>query len=197
MSHRRPESAGLSLLEMLLVVAIMGILAAIVLPSAQPAIYDQLRSTAEIVATDLAYARSLAVANNDNYRITFDLSANRYVMQHSGTNPALNTLPRSPFSSLNDPPDQHIVDLDTLPHVGPTVRLAGVATTGTATQSVSTVEFASLGQTTCADPTTLWLIAGSGSDKKYITLIVNPVTGLTQTGACSAAGPPSGVAQVQ
>lgn len=194
MSPRRP---GFTLLELLLVVAIVAILAAVVLPSMQPATYDQLRSTAQIVATDLAYARSLAVANNDNYRITFDLGANRYVLTHSGANPALNQLPKTPFSSPGDPSDQHIVDLDDLPHAGPTVRLAAVATSGTTMQSVSDVEFGPLGQTTRADPTTIWLMAGGGGEKKYMTLVLSPVTGLSQIGGYSSGGPPSGITQVQ
>ena len=90
---------------------------------------------------------SLAVANNDNYHITFDLNNNQYVLTHSGANAALNTLAKTPFSSPGDPATQHIVDLDNLPHAGPTVRLAAVATTGTTTQSVGNVEFGPLGQT--------------------------------------------------
>lgn len=197
MSSRRCVSAGFTLLELLLVVTIIGILVAIVMPSTQPAVYDQLRSTAQIAATDLAYARSLAVANNSNYRITYDLEANRYVLKHSGTNSALNRLPNSPFSSLGDPADQHIVDLDELPHAGPTVRLAAVAATGAAAQSVSNVEFGPLGQTIRTDPTTIWLMAGSGSERRYMTLVVNPATGLTEIGGYSNVGPPTGITQVQ
>ena len=70
-------------------VAVVAVLAAIVLPSSQPAVVDQLRAVAQIVATDLAYARSLAVANNSNYKVTFDVKGNQYVMTYSGTNPAL------------------------------------------------------------------------------------------------------------
>jgi len=164
-----------------------------VLPSGQPAICDQLRSTAQIMAADLAYARSLAVANNSNYRVTFDLSGNRYVLAYSGVNPALTQLPRSPFSSPNDPPGQHIVAFDDLPRVGPTVRLAAAVTSGTSVQSVGNVEFGPLGQTTLADPTTIWLTAGSGDQQRYVALEVSPVTGLVQVDACSSVGPPVGV----
>jgi prepilin-type N-terminal cleavage/methylation domain-containing protein len=196
MSRRQRRSAAFTLLELLLVMAIIGFLAAIVLPSLQPAVYDQLRSTAQILATDLSYARSLAVANNDNYRITFDLAGNTYTMTHSGANPALNTLPWTPFSSSTDTPTQHIVNLGNLPHVGPLVRLSAVATSGTTYQSVTTVEYGSLGQTIRADPTMVWLMAGAGTSRRYISLQVDPVTGLVQVNGYSNVGPPQGVTQV-
>ncbi len=173
-------------------VAVVAVLAAIVLPSSQPAVVDQLRTVAQIVATDLAYARSLAVANNSNYKITFDVKGNQYVLTYSGTNPALGQLPNSPFSSPGDPPDQHIVAFDKLPCVGPAVWLAA-AGTSTSLQAVDNVEFGPLGQTLRAEGTTVWLAAGGGDDTRYITVEVDPATGIARTGDCSAGSPPAGV----
>ncbi len=183
---------GLTLLELLLVVAIVAILAAVALPGAQSAVHEQLRSTAQIVATDLAYARSLAVSNNSNYRVVFNFTENRLVLEHSGSSVSLTTLPRSPFSSPDDPTDRHIVDLDELPHVGPTVRLAAAAS-GSTFEKASDVEFGPLGQTTRSDATILWLAAGSGDGTKYITLQINPATGLVAVGDYTAAAPPAEV----
>lgn len=191
MPLRHRSAAGFSLLEVLLVVTIVGILAAIVLPSAQPSVYDQLRSTARIAATDLAYARSLAVAYNDKYTITFDTKGNRYVLKHSGANAALNTLPVTPFSAPGDTTTEHAVALDDLPHVGPTVRLIAAATFGTAYQQVSSVEFGPLGQTTKTDPTIVWLASGDGDATRYITLRVDAVTGIAEVGDFGNVGPPS------
>jgi prepilin-type N-terminal cleavage/methylation domain-containing protein len=188
--HR--ASAGFTLLELLLVVVVIAILAAVVLPSAQPAVVDQLRSTAQIVATELAYARSLAVANNGNYKITFDFRGNRCVLTYSGTNAALRQLPDSPFSSPGDPPDQHIADLDNLPRVGPAVRLTAAGTSASL-QAVNSVEFAPFGQTIRAEATKVWLAAGGGSSTRYITIEVNPVTGMARAGECTSVAPPAGV----
>ncbi len=196
MPRRPPASAGFTLIELLLVVAIIGILVAIVLPSSQPAVYDQLRSTAEIVSSHLAYARSLAVANNSKYSITFDINGNRFALKHSGTSSTLAKLPKTPFALSSDTAEQQFLDLDDIPHVGPTVRLAGAATIGTTSETAASIEFGPLGQTTSGDPTTIWLMAGSGDNKKYITIVVNPVTGLAELGDYASTGPPSEITQI-
>jgi type II secretory pathway pseudopilin PulG len=180
-------------LELLLVIAVVGILVLLVLPSSQPGVHDQLQATARIVAADLAYARGLAVSNNSNYRFTFDLPNNRYVMQHSGSNSTLATLPDSPFRSPGDPPTQHIVRLGDLPHLGPTVKLVVAATGTTSSTRTDTLEFGPLGQTTATSPTTIWLSAGSNADARYITVQVNPVTGLADVGPFGRDGPPPGL----
>ncbi len=179
MQAGRRQSAGFSLIELLIVLAVMGILASLVIPRSNPSLYDQLRSTAQILRTDLAYGRSLAVTNNSTYRLTFDTANNRYILEHSGARAALDTLPDSPFRDPGDPPDQHIVDLGRLPHLGPGVRIVTAATSGAITQRVSDVEFGPLGETTRTSPTVIWLVVGYGSDTRYLSLTVNPVTGLT------------------
>ena len=106
--YRRP-SAGLSVLELLIVVAVMGILAGLVLPKSDPSLHEQLRATAQIIAADLAYGRSLAVTNNSWYRFAFDTDNNQYVLDHSGSDPSLDALPDSPFRSADDPPERRSV----------------------------------------------------------------------------------------
>jgi len=187
--HRR-QSAGFSLLELLIVVAVMVILAGLVLPSSDPSLHDQLRSAAQIVAGDLAYGRSLAVTANSRYRFTFDTDNNRYVLEHSGDDPALDTLPDSPFRSLDDPPDQQIVELEKLPHLGPTVRVLAVAVKRSSWELVADLEFGPLGATTRSEPTVIWLAVGKGLATRYIHLDVNPITGLCTVGPYSGRGPP-------
>jgi prepilin-type N-terminal cleavage/methylation domain-containing protein len=186
---RKRRSAAFTLLELLLVIAVIGILAALVLPSSQPSVHEQLQAAVRIVAADLGYARSLAVANNSKYRFTFDLPNNRYILEHSGTNHSLDVLPAGPFRDPDDPSTQHIVDLDDFPHIGPTVRLVAAVTSGS-NQPVSTLEFGPLGSTTATGTTILWFLAGSGDGQRYMTIEVNPVTGLADVGAFTKDGPP-------
>ena len=185
------QPAGFSLIELLIVIALLGILVGIVLPESDPALYDQLRAIAHILRTDLAYGRSLAVANNSTYKLTFDTKENRYLLEHSGSNAALDELPDSPFRNPGDPPDQHIVDLDDLPHVGPTVHIVTVTMSLSAPQRVADVEFGPLGETTRSEETVIHLGVGHGEDARYTTLTIDPVTGLAEIGEYTSQGPPA------
>ncbi len=189
MSRRRNPCPAFALIEVLIVIALMGILAGLVLPSSNPTIHDQLRSAAQIVATDLAYARSLAVTYGSTYKIAFDPATNCYTLTHSGADPSLNVLPSSPFRNPNDPPDKHVVDLDDLPRIGAPVKIVAVGPGDVAAGTAGVVEFGPLGETSSAAVTVIWLSAAEGTARRYITLSVNPVTGLATTGAFSGTGP--------
>ncbi|MEE8452854.1 MAG: prepilin-type N-terminal cleavage/methylation domain-containing protein [Thermoguttaceae bacterium] len=193
MPARRRQSDGISLIELLIVIAIMGVLVGMVIPKSDPGIHDQLRSAAQIVRTDLAYARSLAITNNSTYEVLFRTALNRYVLKHSGPNAALDTLPPSPFSNPGDPPDRHIVKLGELPNLGPGVELVAAGTLGNTPQSVGRVEFRPMGETTRSEETVIWLAAGRGKQQRYLLLRVNPVTGLAEVGDYTAEAPPATV----
>jgi len=180
-------------MELLIVIAIMAILAGLILPHGNASFHDQLEATARILMTDLAYARSLAVTHDSRYRIRFDLKQNKYTLEHCGTRSVLDTLPRSPFTNDEDPVDQHVVRLDDLPHMAGSVRLAGM---GAGTQSfarVTAITFGPLGQTARSETTTIWLQAGSGNASRYLSVSVNPITGLATMGTYTARAPPGTV----
>lgn len=191
MARSRHKPDGFTLIELLIVIALMGILAGVVLPSSSPSLHDQLQSAAKILATDLAYARSLAVTHGSTYRVSFDTKNNRYVLRHSGTNPALDTLPASPFRNPDDPPDEHVVNLADLPRMAAPVELVGAAVSNGSLIRTDHVEFGPLGETTESAPTMIWLSAGPAGDKRYIVVYVNPITGLATVGPYSGTGPTS------
>jgi prepilin-type N-terminal cleavage/methylation domain-containing protein len=179
-----------TLIEMLIVVSILLVFAGLVIPSSNETAYDQLLSVARVLASDLAYARSLAVANNDQYTVTFSGSGNSYTLQYGGSNPALINLPVTPFRSPTDPPSQQIQRLADLPQVTASVNLVAAAdVSGTLMTAVTNVQFNGLGGTTRSDPTWIWLASGTGSSRQYLVITINPVTGLTSMGTYSGTAP--------
>ena len=181
MNNSRPH-AGFSLLELLIVITIMSIMAGLIAVNSTTNTGDQLQGTAEIVAGEIAYARSLAVTNNDKYLLTFDAVNSQFALTHSGTNAALGTLPTTAFRSPQDTATQHVVAFEALPNLGTAVHLLGVLTMSSLPATATTLEFGPLGETTSADPTVVWLTAGSGDNARYLAITVNPVTGLTSIG---------------
>jgi len=180
---------GFTLIELLMVIAVMGILAGLVLLSTQSSAHDQLVSAIHVMASEVAYGRSLAVAYNSRYRIRFDFAGNHCILEHSGTNPGLDKLPDTPFRSPSDPAGQHIVDLGALPQLGAPVQLLAAVTDGNSPQRVNNVEFGPLGETTRGDATVVWLRAGQGKAARYVWLRISPVTGLAEVGDVTATGP--------
>jgi len=178
-----------SLVELLIVIVLTSILAQLAISAATPTVYDQLNSTANIIAGEMAYARSLAVGNNGSYRFDVDTANNRLVMRYTGSDSSLATLPRSPYRSSTDPPDQYIVALANLPRLGMPVSFLGAQSVGTTTQSITSIEFGPYGSTTQSNQSVIWLTAGAGAARRFISVTVNPVTGLASPGAFTNVAP--------
>jgi prepilin-type N-terminal cleavage/methylation domain-containing protein len=196
MTGRPRHRGGFSLLELLIVVALMSIIASVAVPSAAPSIGVQLTSTAEVVAGDLAYGRSLAVLNNDTYQLLFDLTDNQYTLEYSGSNPALATLPPNPFHASQDAATQFIVRLAQLPRLGAPAALYDVQELTPSPVEATSVQFGPLGATTQTPSTVIWLTAGTGSAQRYISITINPSTGLTTVGSLQATVPATGSVSV-
>jgi prepilin-type N-terminal cleavage/methylation domain-containing protein len=167
-----------TLLEVLIVIVIIGVLAGMMIPSSTPAIATQLQGMAGVLGRDIAYARNLAVVNNDNYKITFDTANNQWILIHSGANASLNALPTNAFHLPTDSPTQQIVALNSLPGIGGAVQLFAAWALSSPPQPVNDLEFLPVGGTVRAQGTLVWLSAGSGSSTRYLSVLVNPITGL-------------------
>jgi prepilin-type N-terminal cleavage/methylation domain-containing protein len=185
------DRRGLTLVELLIVVAFMGIIAAMALPNFDPGVVDQLESAAYVTVGDADYARSLAVGNNSTYEIVFDFSKNRYYIRHTGANAALHDLPPSPYlveESEGAGRTRQVADFaKMLPH-GPTVTLHAVRRLPGNT-SVGSVEFQPLGHTTQSNETIVWLVCGEGRLQRFVPVTISHITGLSSVGDVQTTAP--------
>jgi prepilin-type N-terminal cleavage/methylation domain-containing protein len=191
------ERRALTLIELLLTIAVLGILAAILVPQLGGDVPERLSAGAQIVAADVDYARSLAVSNNSTYCLTFDPSSNSYYLQHTGGNAQFNTLPRSPFRQSDDPVDRQTTKLAMLPLPEPGVRLVAVAQMQGAGVSTASLQFTPLGGTTSTYSTVIWLACGGGTLQRYVSIAVDPVTGLITIGSVVSSLPTAVNSMVQ
>ncbi|HEX6945533.1 MAG TPA: GspH/FimT family pseudopilin [Casimicrobiaceae bacterium] len=83
---RGMRAAGMSLIEILVVLAIMGLLAAVVLPMLGPGVSTgEMKRAARELASGLRYARSEAVATRQETFLTLDLEGRRFLVARDAT----------------------------------------------------------------------------------------------------------------
>lgn len=186
-SFRRAR--GYSLIEMLTVISLMGIFAALLLPRFEPSVHDQLQGAVSIVSADISYARNLAVTNDSKYTLTFSRTTNAYALKHTGANSLLNVLPLTPYRHNDNSPAEQLTYLEDLPHLGPGVEVYGVKVGSGAVGASGAVEFNGLGGIEGAQTVTVWLAAGVGESRRYQALSIAPVTGLVTVGEFRSSAP--------
>ena len=186
---RRDGTTGMTLVELLVAIAVMAILAGVVVSRFQSNVREGLMGTARIVVADLDRARELAVSGGSTYRITFDLDANAYWLEHTGANASLDPLPPAPWGTFNATGTRWTQRLDAIPQIGLPIRLHAVRRGTGGASSVNSVEFGPLGETTEPEPTVVWLASGQGTACRYLSISINPVTGITSIGDFRAAPP--------
>jgi len=190
MYDNRPYRRGYSLVELMMVIAILAVVAAALVPSASNSISEQLEAAARVLAADLDYARTLAVTHESKYKAAFSTSQHQWTLTHSGTDTSLNPLPASPFHLAQEPATQRTTQLRALLGTVADLSIHSVYANGSSLAAIGEVEFGPLGSTTRSEETVIWLAAGSGSATRYVPVRVNPVTGLATVGSFQSTAPP-------
>jgi prepilin-type N-terminal cleavage/methylation domain-containing protein len=70
--------SGFTLVELIVVMVILGISAMVLVPMIGSAASSQLSSASDILASDLEYARSMAISRGYTYSVVFDVANNTY-----------------------------------------------------------------------------------------------------------------------
>ena len=74
----RGRVRGFTLVELLIVIAIISIAALTAIPMMSSAASMQIRSAANMLTADLEYAKSMAISRAQNFSVVFDASADSY-----------------------------------------------------------------------------------------------------------------------
>ncbi len=97
------KKTGITLIELLIVLGIMGVVMFLSVPVFKPFLeYSRLKKDAWKLLSDLRWYRQLAIIDHNNYKFTFDISANSYkIDEHdAATNAYRQTL--STVALVND-----------------------------------------------------------------------------------------------
>jgi type II secretory pathway pseudopilin PulG len=194
MKPRASKRWALTLVELLIVVVLISIVAAMVLSRAEPSVVDVLVSAGRVLAADLDYTRELAISNNSTYQMRFETSSGDYFLEHSGTNPALDKLPVHPYLKsevgANSKPRQR-GSLRDIPAMPAPTRFFLIQTASTK-KPLTAIEFGPTGQTTVNEDVLIWLACGTGSAERYLPVRISAATGSVRVGDVTATAPTSG-----
>ncbi len=76
-------SPAFTLVEVLIVLMVIGIIAAIAVPLYVSAASTQLRTAASMIASDLEYAKSMSISTGQSHSVVFDTTAESYSIKNS------------------------------------------------------------------------------------------------------------------
>ena len=165
---RRRRTAGFTFVEVLIVVLIMGIAAALTVPMFGQTDATRLRAAANLLVADLGYAQVESISHGDDPRlVVFDQDNGSYRI-------AAVSDPDTPITNPagNQP---YVMTFGT----GRAHELAGVSIQGHALDGDDRLQFGIYGQLDQTDPATITLASGGAS----ITITLDPTSGEASVGA--------------
>lgn len=169
-SHRsfaRPWRHAFTMIEIMIVVAVIAILSAAAVPMLSATEHTKLRSAASIVLADLEFAQTESIANPATPRsVVFTTSTSTWNII-TGTAPGTtvtNPIDKQPYSTKFG--------------IGRAASLSGVTISSVSLGTGNAVQFGGLGQTNLTNTGTVTLSCNS----RTITLSIDPTTGEVSVG---------------
>jgi prepilin-type N-terminal cleavage/methylation domain-containing protein len=107
-SNARMARPGFTLIELMIVVVILAIAAAIVVPMASSAGSMQLRAAGNMVAADLEYAKSMSISRGQKYSVVFDPTNGAYWVKDQNGNTIAHPVNQGSLYSVSFPNDSRL-----------------------------------------------------------------------------------------
>lgn len=189
-ASERPARVGLSLVEVLIVIALLGVVLGVALPALQPQTADQVLAAAQRLVADLDYVRQLAITNNTTYAVLFDPAKNEYRIEHSGAATAWHVLPTTVhFTSLAGSAGrtQWVVPVGQPLTSGISVELREARREASGS-SLDRLDFQPLGHIEPGERVVVWLAGGAVPQRRYVPVYVER-TGFVWAGDLSVTAP--------
>jgi len=184
--RRSKKRAAFTLLEVLLVVALLAILASVVVPAAQTQQPLTLEAAARRVASDLRYARNLAIQYGTPVTVQFDTRAGTYDIRWAGDVTAPMPRPWNPTLLSSDGNSiHHSLNPHNRSEFGRTHFVFAAIYRSPSQSAVDDVTFGPTGGTGPArnEDTIIWVGLGRGEDSRFIRIRISWVTGLVWVGS--------------
>lgn len=108
----RGISGGFTLVELLIVIAIIAIAAFTAIPMMSSAASVQIRSAANMLTADLEYAKSMAISRAQNYSVVFDVSADSYWIEKQDGSKLLHPVKKGFLYEINFQTDSRLNKVD-------------------------------------------------------------------------------------
>ncbi len=179
-NHRSDVArAAFTLVEMVIVLGVVAVLAAIIVPSLNTAGGQSLESVARRLAADIRLARSMAVQTGSDWSVQFDVANDSYEVLHTGSG-SVPTL-RNPLAAAGQEEGPYQVKLNGVSAGGKLVQqvvLIGAGLQQSRTP-VTDITFVSQGGTgpVRSEDTVIWLGDRDQTGAHYVRLTVSWITG--------------------
>ena len=108
----RGRRGGFTLVELLIVIAIISIAALTAIPMMSSAASMQIRSAANMLTADLEYAKSMAISRAQIYSVVFDAGADSYRIEDKDGNPLLHPVKKGFFYEIDFQNDGRLNKVD-------------------------------------------------------------------------------------
>ncbi len=108
----RGISGGFTLVELLIVIAIIAIAAFTAIPMMSSAASVQIRSAANMLTADLEYAKSMSISRAQNYSVVFDKNTESYWIEDQDDNKLLHPVKKGFFYEINFQNDGRLNKVD-------------------------------------------------------------------------------------